>query len=183
MENRQEKFLTIPEAAERLEVTVTYVHRLIRQNKIVRRRIGDGNHFEIDPKLRFRYCQKCRKYQIPLDDEYGLCKRCRKMIEAVGEVVVTCHTPDCGNKFVLEWWQHPQMAWCSACRKSAVYQCGGRFGDRNTLGGLYPLVSMEEMESKRAKTILSLCQRCKKDCKQYFVKGLTLFECYEFEEK
>jgi len=45
-------------------------------------------------------------------------------------------------------------------------------------GGLYPLASPKKVE-----TMIPLCLECKKECKQYFTKELTLFECYDFEEK
>ena len=41
----------------------------------------------------------------------------------------TCHNSknphiNCQNRFRLEWWQHPQMAWCAECRDTDEYQYG-----------------------------------------------------------
>ena len=76
-----------------------------------------------------RKCSKCGK-GISDTNMLGLCIK-HKLASAWGdneghkkrrEKKVRCHTPGCENEFELEWWQHPEMAWCKDCREGEDYK-------------------------------------------------------------
>ena len=49
--------------------------------------------------------------------------------------VVRCHL--CREKFRLDWWQHPKMAWCKKCRETTMYRAFS-----STIGEMGSVASM-----------------------------------------
>ncbi len=88
-------------------------------------------------KFSGRKCENCKKNPIREYNQSGLCQDCYRLVRRSPrsqysyqrpkehhktEIIVECHRPGCGNKFILESWQHPQMAWCETCRNSPDYK-------------------------------------------------------------
>ena len=89
---------------------------------------------------RFQLGRTCRKCGDPITDnnQSGLCKKHHNREEAKkprhesdgGRLrLVKCHMPGCDITFYVEWWQHPEMAYCRKCRQSEEYRESGDWLD------------------------------------------------------